>query len=564
MRKIILVSLSVFLVIVAGAYSILWFTQASQIKKGVENAIAQINKQQPLLTYESIETSGFPRDVNVAIVKPHFKGRIDTMLKSIGAPAPLAADPAATPQNPFASLPEWNEDLLLEGRVVFSINALSDSYSYHVIGNLVNTSVIGGQTQSRTIESTGESICTLQLERGTLLKASLWDYKTLSRDPKQLLHDVRLADCYNPGSSIVDNVTHQKLASGGLFRIYVTSAPQGSNQSLRFYLKSTDTEITPEGDKLIDSYMHLISPQSEPIAASLYGKQNMEVDFTYNAPSDISAASKNPPLDIHLSKFTLTSQLFNFDAVLDITNGMNGVNRASRFNIKTAADFSETYDTMMQTGLRHFVNELYQTPPADPRMAELQQTLQKYTPDQAYAIFYPLLPHLHPLGHIVQAVDIGYLGNPDITTGDVSLTDLQMMTTPYGITGKGAAKISPATPMPASNVTLVCHNCMQMIDDIAAYAVRVQKTMSYLNPQIAGQINTSPQLTQGVKDFLNALNVRVTDTASSNDLTFSFVSDGTMGGMTLNGKRADAVMALYREYIIPAQQIQPPQVIQGQ
>ena len=75
MRRTLPLLLAVFLAVAAGGWCISWFAQAAEARKMVDQAIASLNEKQRYVTYDAIETSGFPFDVVVSIVKPHFSGR---------------------------------------------------------------------------------------------------------------------------------------------------------------------------------------------------------------------------------------------------------------------------------------------------------------------------------------------------------------------------------------------------------------------------------------------------------------------------------------------------------
>src|SRR5262249_22196896 len=123
MRNVFLVSVLMFLAVVAGGTTIIWYSQAASTKHAIEQAIARINEKQPYFPYDSIETYGFPSNVFVPLVRPHFKGRVDLLLKSLQE---AAARNAATPATAaFQDMPQWNEDILLNGRITFGINAWS-------------------------------------------------------------------------------------------------------------------------------------------------------------------------------------------------------------------------------------------------------------------------------------------------------------------------------------------------------------------------------------------------------------------------------------------------------
>jgi len=541
MRNVILIALAVFIAVAGGGYCISWYAQAAQIRRSIEQVINKANEQQKYITYDAIETTGFPRDIYVSVVRPHFAGRVDTLLKTLSAQA-HTSQPDAT-----ASLPEWTEDAKLDGTITIGVNALSDHYSLRVSGNWQRTSVIGGQTIAVVTQSAGDSLCTLDMAHSGGILGSLWDYHALLRDnARDFFHDVRALDCNGTANAVSDAASHAPLVTMGPWRFYVSSAPQGGAEAARVYLKISDVEVTPQGDAMMMLQHSAFSPNSAPVQYSLFGKQNVEMDLSYVGPADWQAAGKNPPLDIRLSTFNITNQLYNSTMNFFLSNGMSGADRVARVTFKAESNVSEQYNAMLQTMLHNFIQQIYAG--KGPPVPLLQPYMQKYSADELYAIAVPAIPDFHSLGKLAQTLDLSYQGNAELTAGDWALSALELSASPYGITGSGNAKLAAGHPFPAGQMALSCSNCPQLIDDVIGYAARLQKAMSYFEPpeKIAAETPMDARLAEGVKGFLRAL----AEPAKEGDNSFSYtiVSDGAMG-ITVSGKSINDVLAMYKEYI---------------
>jgi len=533
MRKVILISLVIFFAVLAGGYCISWFSQAAQIKRGIEQAIVNINQQQKYLTYDSIETSGFPLDVNISIIKPHFSGRIDPLLKTHSQP------------DTTTSTPEWNEDILLNGRITLGINALSDHYSLRVSGNWQRNSTIGGQTISIVAQSAGDSVCMLQMARSGGILNALWDYHAMVRDNgKDFFKDLRMFDCIGMANTIYDATSHEKLVNNGPWRFYVSNEPQGTQQQIRFYLKVADLEVTPQGDAMMMLQRTALPQSFYPVKYSLLGKQSMEIDFSYTGPTDWQTAGKNPPLDIVLSKFDINNQMYTSNATFFLSNGMKDANRVARLVYKIESNINEQYDVFLQDMLHGFVQQLYSG--KGQQIPAFQPYLQKYTAEELYSIIYPIIPHLHSLGKLVQALDVSYQGDVDFNAGDVTLSNMEFSASPYGIKGNGTAKRIAGNPLPEGHAVLTCSNCTQLVDDVTGYAMRLQKTMSYFQTpeQLAAATPIDPKFIDGIKGFLKAL----AEPTQGGDYVYTIISDKT-AGVTVSGKSINDVLAMYNEYI---------------
>ncbi|MDE3060902.1 MAG: hypothetical protein KGJ06_07815, partial [Pseudomonadota bacterium] len=489
MRKVLLISLSVCLAVMAAGYVIVWYTQAAQVRHGIEKAIASLNAKQTYLTYDAIETSGFPSSLYVSLVRPHFNGRIDTLLKNAGM---------------AASLPEWTEDALLSGRIVLGINALSDHYSLRLSGNWQHNGKIGEQSFTMAEETSGDTVCTLEIQRHNGFFSSPWNFQALTADGKTFFNDIRLLDCQTPGNTVVDAATHEKLMSGGPARFYISSAPQGELENIRVYGQSTDAEITTSGEKVIAAYAQALAP-GQPYSGhfSAYGKQNLEIDFAYAGPSDWKKFGSNPPLDINLSKLNVANQLYNSNITFYLSNATKDNARSARLAFRLLADFSEQYDALMPDLLRGFIQQLYTGRNA--QLPNIQPITQKYTPEQLYSILSPAVPNFHSLGRLTEAFDATYQGAPDLSAGDVNLSGLEFSTASYGITASGNGRQAQGNPMPEAHVTVLCSNCLRLVDDVLGYTARMDKAMASLNSQPASPAITDPRLADGVKNFLKAL-----------------------------------------------------------
>lgn len=539
MRKIILVSLVVFAVVIGGSMVITWFLQASTTKHNVEQLIQAINEKQPYITYDTIKTSGFPSEVLVTIVRPHFTGRMDQLIASLQQ----AHGKPATP------MPEWNEDVTLDGNITLGINAMSDHYTLGISGNWVNHGKIGTQSIDTISQSIADS-CVLEMGHNGGLFGSLWNFGALLNN-RDVLKDFRKLDCSTSNYNVIDANSKAPLFTSAPSRFYASFQPQGDNSQFRFYMKFSDAEVTPAGDNLISIYFNTIAPDY-PFSSklSMYGKQNVEVDVSYSGPADVqNRNAKDAPFDVSINKFDINNLAYTSTTTFHLSHNVQGTNHVAKLAFKSEASFNEIYDTLLQDTVKRMVTEI--TSGKDPQYANLQPIIQKHTPDEWYAIIYPAVPNFHSLGKTVLWLDLGYQGNENLSAGDVDLTSLEISASPYGITGKGTAKLAQTQMVPTANVTLVCTNCLRMIDDVAAYWGRVEKVMAELNTTQPPQPPLDPKLVEGFKTFLSAL----AEPSAADKTTFAYalVSDGG-SNIAINGKRIDEVMSLYNQQVAPFMQ----------
>jgi len=136
---------------------------------------------------------------------------------------------------------------------------------------------------------------------------TLWDFSTLTADDSAtFFKDFRMADCNQAGNATTDAATHEKLTASGPFRFYVTQ--DETSGARRIYVKLEDMEITPHGDAMMAGYILALSPDySYPINYSVYGKQNLSLDFIYNGPDAMNGEAT-------LSTFEVSNALYGIKA----------------------------------------------------------------------------------------------------------------------------------------------------------------------------------------------------------------------------------------------------------
>ena len=339
---------------------------------------------------------------------------------------------------------------------------------------------------------------------------------------------------------------------------YIANSDTGSTKQVRFYVKTSDIEVTPQGDAIIAGYIKAITPDyAYPINFSVYGKQNAEIDFSDNGPADMQKADMNQPLHVALSKFDLTNNVYTSHANFLLDNAINSGARSIVLTFRSDSKFSEQYDALMKSMLRGFIQQAHDS--KEPQFHEVQAQFKNYTPDQLYAIIYPSLFSFHALGNVVGAAEASFAGTPDMTTGDITVKTFELSATPYGITASGAAKVANKMPQ-TGNISLACSNCVTMIDDMTAYMGRLQKTVSYFSPEMATSLAIAPGEADALKKFLTVLAMPAKDVNDQNTLRYDLVGD-IKSGITINGKQIGEVIGMANQY--PDAYMKHPQVPAG-
>ena len=529
MRKILIVSIVVFAVVAAASVAITWFLQASALRGNLERAIADVNAQQTYITYDAIETSGFPSEMKVTLLRPRFTGRADQLL--------AAMRPAGS-----APTPEWSEDIALDGAITLGINTLSSRYTLTARGNWESRGAVGGQPVHLASQSPINISCVLEIGGNEGMFGALWNFGVIAQQP-DLLSNLRRLDCTSPGYSIADADSKTVLFASGPQRVSITSQPTGDQTQARFFAKSENAEVTAAGDAVADAYMNALAA-GYPLSTrpSDYGKQTMEMDVSYSGPITFPSDPVKAPVDINISKLDIANQIYNSSNAFHFAHALRENNHDVKLTLRSESSFTEAYDAMLQETIKRFIaNATVQPGP-------MQASMQKHTPEEWQAVLSPALPNFHSLGKTALRLDMDLHADQSLTAGDLALSTLEISAAPYGITGSGTAKLLTGQILPAANVTLICANCLRLVDDVTAYWNRANKALSELRDASSPPQPIDPKLVEGWKMLLSAL--AETTAEDKTTFRFAFISDGA-SNMTLNGKRPDEVMKLYNQYAAP-------------
>ncbi|MGE3713894.1 MAG: hypothetical protein AB7F82_05120 [Alphaproteobacteria bacterium] len=551
MRKVLGIAVFAFVAVVAAGWCISWYAQANESKKAVENAIARINANTQYLTYDSLETSGFPTHVKLTLTNPRFSGRMDELLRQMDANKQMFPH----------DLPAWQEDVQLQGFMTLTVNALSSRYSMEMNGKWLQNSDIEGKPIARLASHAPVvTTCSVELNKTAML-SNMWEFN-LFKDQEHFSEQFRKFECASNSYAMVDTTSGETFLSAGPTQIFLSNAPNGEQNNIRMYLKYADMVFTTQGDAMISAYVKAIAPDSfYPSMYAYYGNQSMEVDFLYRGPAFHSATTtlSNAPFEFNLSKLNISNNLYTGSGHLTLRNEpTGGDNIAAALDTQFEFTYTKHYDDLIKNMVYEFIKHINEN--EDPMMAEFKQMLEGQTPEQAYTMVAPALPNLSPLGTWVQAAKLDYNGHKSFTEGSINLSNFAFTTTPYGITGSGSAKMTQGSPFPEANFNFICTSCNTLIDDATSYANRVLTVVRTFYPDDPSTFHINSELVHGIKQFLAQLSSATPEDGVKGTYAFAISSDPS-GNMTVGGRNIMEVMALYEQYI--GQQLMPSAGVGG-
>lgn len=538
MRKLIILGLVTFVLISISALGITWLNRANAVKKDIADQLAILNTGDSRISYEAITASGFPFSMNISIVKPHFTGRIDKLLENLHMKEALR----------ISTLPEWSEDYTLDGSIDLNVNALSNKFKMVMRGNWAGKGNINGKTVALTSQSAGDSTCSLELKRTSGMFDNLWNFYSLRDNRETFIENFRSFDCVNTGGKMINDETKEVISSYDGMRVYLTRAPQAGGSSIRFYLQVKDVETTKSYDDIYAIYSQAFYPNKPFSLPSVYGKQNIEFDISYNGTEDWkNPEARNIPLEIKINKFYISSAVYQTTMNLSLTHELKNDTRNANITFRIETTATELLRTLLKDKLREAADSVISG--EAPLSSEIKEKLANLSPEAVDKLILSIIPDFASLGKMVEAIDASYSGTKDFTSSQVNLALFEFSATPYGLTATGSANRDKSNPVPSGNLSISCNNCLKMIDDAIDYFKRVQAAAHIFNSEKSVVTDISPESVQAVKDVLLELSKQGAS-EDKNNLKFDIINSGA-AELTINGRKLSDVMGLFGNRVEP-------------
>jgi len=544
MRSAIITSLIIFLAALAGGYCILWYSQANNLRSALERSIDQINNKQQLITYESVALSGFPWRLEASIMRPHFKGRMNSFVRPIGEAV------ESTLGKPIPKLVSgWDEDLASDGKIVFSVNMMANFYTLTFTGNWQHKSTVLTTAQATYIRQEGQTGCTMEMESGTGMLGMLWNFQAALNDFNTFFSHFRILNCRSGGISVTDSESREALASIGAFSSSITHDPGKSGEDeIHYYSKVTDLQTTPQGDNFVARYAHELSPYDLfPTNFSMNGKQNSEVDVYYNGPITLQRLSTNPNFHFSVNNFDLSDDLHTHHFKLNMEGSPHSLNLSLNSELKYSELFDKEFPAIAFGLIRSIDGGNLQFP----ILAPVQRAFLQYTPEQVYSIIYPSLFKPSAFGTINSVLNASYLGAPFFAHGALSISGAKVSTKHYGLAIEGTSDID-GKALQTADFVVICNSCMRMADDFITYLNHIQPTIQYFAPETAHMVAVMTADPENVKKIITSLANHPVN--PSDPMTLRFVVSGSSaGGITIGHKTIAELLPL----LIPIDTVPP-------
>jgi hypothetical protein len=537
-KKLVMISALIPLIAIGG-YTALWFSQANIAKTQIIALIKKLNADREIITYQSIETTGFPSSLIVRIEKPSLSIPVSDLMKPFGQALPIAPDGTdqANMRKALLEAPDWLEELSLDGNISLIVNALSNTYRITATGNSQGQSKIGESIISYRSEfSDGTRVCEMafrQANSGSALK--LWNWEYLN-NPQAALQSLRKIDCRIPAvKSYVDQSTTAGYNSEPI-TMFFENIGSGDDIDAHVKLDFPNYSGTKELDTLLEHYFKGIYPEEElpkRYRMSALGNQKLLLDASvaFN-----SATPESAPIKINVRDLTYVSAISENRSSLLLESGGLSTGGKISWDVKSDNSFKEpAYHSYIEEA-GTFAKQMYRTAKADSHPLTMSE-------DIFVSGYQSLVPKVHELG----TLKFIFTGNGELKQGTnmpVALTALSINTEPYGVEASGKGEIASAMmPTPTGEYQLKCRNCFSLVDDVAAWMQKLQPLLREIEgDSYLSSIAITPESIAGIKQFLQKLDPNGTETL----LTYA-IKLAPSGEVSINETPLQEVAALFEE-----------------
>jgi len=542
--------LSILAVLGAVLFSGAWFMQARYAKQQVEDFFTMAKAQGYDIGYESLETAGFPINLTITIVKPHYKVRLDSLLKAnqekILSVLPPNYQRDAVAQD-IQALPEWTEEGTV-ATLTYGINFASDKVFMLVDGGTpTQTSTIGTDVKNYTAEIAPGSNCGAEMV-STGMMHGLWSAGLIIQDWQTALNNLRIVHCDFSARTLKDS-SGDVLASNDKISFSLSTLPDKDMRSTQLTFSMPRISGTAALDAYMNRYRALmphVTQLQNAFSYAMYGDTSVDFAMSMHHPTALQQLGPQLPFNITIERFAFKNNLSTqtLDMLLDYQPQPAHV--TAKLNLD--ATVTPEYDTLFNQLMLQQFRQMKSAP--NPQMAVFQQTIASYTDEQLDALFTPLLFSIHylsPIGLHIDGNSMQEAGAPP----NVIINNAEISLAPYGI--KAVGNIQLAKP---SHVTLTCRNLLALLDDVFGYYARVRSVGVQILPDHGVNLpNPSAQLIAGMKQLLTTVAAPQKDPAGNDMMVYEYVSDAA-GMPSINSKPMNELMALYQQDV--AAYLNPP------
>ena len=521
MRRLPYIIAGIFVFLIAG-YSVFWYLQAQRAKELFVDIATHLpdhpnaNGKIFTLKYDDIHVGGYPFSYRVIFKNPVLSWK-----------TPLPGDMVGFKDAKSDLAPM--DTMKLTGELALESNYLANSFAASSTGIVDSTMETPDGPLSWQSHWDGPSTFSIAFnEEGRKKLMAGENPFALLQNPQELvrsLHAISFAGT---------NVSIKRMPDGKqIFFVPSNSIDfslnpiDATNSEIKLKVDTKDMVLTHEYGMLLAGFYMIGGVDKAAIPTyrqfdERAGKTTIAIDVSATGPFQPDAA---PPaeynLDVESRQFSIKNDWYEITLPMMLKIKRNA----------TTNSFSLTHE-----GVIRFSKEMEQALREDyitsgRAYAELQQLFQDRgvsTPPPYQIDSSGIFPEISSFGMIKTAADIS--SSDDGKALDIKKASIHSDL--YSVDATGNVKFTDSS----ANIKVDCTNCLQMIDDAAAYYNHTQNFMRQINPQSKFSMLSTTQI-DAVKQMITSLDA---DPASKDVITFNYQQQG--GTSTISGQPIQQVM----------------------
>lgn len=544
MNKKIVRVIAVFAVVVLGGGGAFWYVNVNQTKQAVIDFIAGINAKTQAdgskitISYDALETAGFPPALTVRLVNPKLGMTIPAQAAGI--------DP---------SQKSLQMNWVFKGYADVITNHLGASYGLHLLGD--DTLKLNAGADDVTVEGKQSEY------RFSVTAKSMQDFmqwETLDTDNQQQVE--KFIKTIAAAEAKIGALNYTVKGSGepaftqesGYFKVNNRSDKEIVDFDI--VLRVKDSEVHPAYGKVMDAFlgapppeMAMMGLQQMPFSASRAGKQNFDIaaDIYVDESKAEGTADAPKKLNVDFNTFSVSNNYYTMNAPMRVKAEESA---AGGTQFEVVMDTKTTYTEQGANDARKMMESLM-------GMASMFAAGNPNFNLEAFnAKVNEALPVVSTLGPITFAVDVKGNMQPKaegemVQKGTIAINRFDFSHARWGLNAKGNIE-SVESPTVTLNVN--CVKCDTFTSDLVKTSAAAQEAAAMIDPA-QPRFPFGDELLAALNQFLASVGKK---DAASGDIAFAITTPAA-NDYRINEKPAATVMMEAMTTLMPFMQPQVPE-----